>query len=133
VLGRLGDGAVIALPSEGRDSPLWSFAACRLAPVVGRDALPGSGDTTPFVVATADGGGDATCVGGDLYSIRSVSTGGAGETVLGRRIDVTADGRRAVLGRTTTVLARHVLPGSARERRFAGVSCGSAPVLHPQP
>ena len=133
VLGRLANGAVIALPSEGRDSPLWSFADCRLAPVLGRDALPGSRSTTPFVVATPDRGGDATCLRGRLYSVWSVSAGSGRATVLGRRIDVTADGRLAVLSRTTTALARDVRTGSAREQRFAGVSCGSAPVLHPQP
>jgi hypothetical protein len=133
VLGRLADGVVIALPSEGRDSPLWSFVGCRLAPVIGRGSLPDGRDTTPFVVATPSRGGAATCVGGRLYSVESAGAGGGRVTVLGRRIDVTADGRRAVLSRATTVLAEHVRSGSAEERRFAGVSCGSSVVLHPQP
>jgi hypothetical protein len=128
VVGHLANGVVVAIPSEGRDSDLVTFHDCALHQAEGSNPnLPSAGNS--FVLYSQNGGGDAMCLEGELYSVGYESDGEDRENVVGQRVLVSADGMSATLSPTKRTIATHL--DAAALKRYQGVSCGTAPVLRP--
>ncbi|MCU1474375.1 hypothetical protein, partial [Amnibacterium sp.] len=134
VVGKLASGVVVAIPSEGRDSPLWSFVRCALHPVAGTydpHAPVGGGR---FVFASADDAGAVGCLHGELDGFHSIDAGPNRATFTAVEVIVSADGLHATTGTTRTVLKdakNETISDYRRIAPFTRATCGTSPVLRP--
>lgn len=127
VVSRLANGAVAVITSETRDSPLWSFASCRLHAVHGvYDRGIGIGGDQ-FVFYSADGGGSLGCTAGRLEGYHEIDHGPGRSTITADRVELSRDGLRATTGGTRTLSRAEAARRSAGQR----ISCGTSPVLRP--
>jgi hypothetical protein len=134
VVGKLSNGVVAAITSEGRDSPLWSFVDCRLREMHGRyDRRAGiGGDGVAFY--SVDDAGAAGCPAGHLEGFHLLQVAPGQVTITAERVEVSRDGLHATVAGTTTVLedAEKVrMADDERIRLFTQTSCGHSPVLRP--
>ena len=129
VVGRLANGVVVAITSEYRDSPVFTFSDCAFHVLRGKDLLPGSSAKTQFTFYSEDGGGVGGCFDGRLALLHATGTDGDSSDYAARFVDVSADGLHARLTDSTAIVAHGIT--ITRYSRWAGVSCGAAPVLHP--
>ncbi|HEY0374667.1 MAG TPA: hypothetical protein VGC94_07710 [Amnibacterium sp.] len=134
VVGRLASGVVVAIPSEGRDSPLWSFVRCVLHPVAGTYDPQVSIGGGRFVFYSADDAGAVGCLHGELEGFHSIDAGRDRVTFTAVEVTVSADGLHATTGATRTVLKDAKNATMSDYRRiapFTRATCGSSPVLRP--
>lgn len=133
VVGRLANGVVVAITSEGRDSPVHTFSGCAFHQLDGKDLLPGTTDASPFTFYSVRHGGGGGCFDGRLGLIDTSATAEKANEVEARFVDVSADGRHATLTSETGVIATGVDmdTDSAEARHYSGISCGASAVLHP--
>lgn len=136
VVGRLANGAVAVITSEGRGSALWSFAGCALHQVKGRYDKAESVDHTQLWFYTEDDGGAAGCFDGHLegYHLRRAQPGAGEVTITATAVMLSADGLHARTGAVRTVV-RNAPDASMsdydRLRVYSTISCGASPVLRP--
>ena len=52
VAGKLANGVVVAITSEGRDSPVYTFSHCAFQKLQGKDLLPGATAESQFTPST---------------------------------------------------------------------------------
>ncbi|MDH2444655.1 hypothetical protein QDR37_11935 [Amnibacterium sp. CER49] len=126
-IARLGNGAVVALPSDHRGAQLFAFAHCRFVHPVGVDGKPYAFDQQDL----RGNGTGVGCRGGRLLGFQV--TGRSGDrTVTGTLVTVSPDGRSATNGATETI-ATHMGDDADVVRVASQATCSPAPLLHPRP
>lgn len=123
VIGRLRDGAVIALPSDHHGIPLYTFASCSFHRPYGVNGKP-------YEFGQADLQGDgigAACRSGQLVGLQNPRRGNT-RALTATTVIVEANGRTAVNGATTTLLTNLDKHPSA-DQQAQSPTCGGSPVL----
>lgn len=133
VVGRLANGVVVAITSEGRDSPVYTFSHCAFQQLDGKDLLSGATDRSQFTLYSVDHAGAGGCFNGRLGLIDTSPAAEKSGEVDVRYVDVSADGRHAVLTDQASVVATGVNFDTDRKssEHYNGISCGASPVLRP--
>lgn len=133
VVGKLANGVVVAITSEGRDSPVYTFSGCAFHPLLGADLIAGTDAATQFTFSSATSSGAGGCFGGRLAILSWTNTTGDTADAIARYVDVSADGRHSTLTDETATVAKGVdyTTDPAEWDRFGGISCGASKVLVP--
>lgn len=117
VVGTLANGVVVAITSEGRDSPVYTFSGCAFHPLEGKSLLPSTSDKPQFILYSDSAGGAGGCFGGRLGLIERTTS----SALVARLANVSVNGRDAVLTNKTEPVPSNT----------TGVSCNRSPVLRP--